>query len=204
MLLPDRSASGVPPRLCSVTEFVYRTATTLNGFIADPDHSLGWLFAVDHTGLAPHAEFLARVGAIVEGSHTYEWVLLAESLLNQPERWTGFFGPRPTFVFTSRELPRPAGADVRFLHGPVSDHLAAVCAAAGDGDVWIVGGGELAGQFADAGALDEIELALAPVALPGGAPLLPRRLESDRLRLAEAEVQGQFLRAVYRVVPPSS
>jgi len=65
----------------------------------------------------------------------------------------------------------------------------------------VVGGGDLAGQFLDAGALDEIALSVAPVALTAGAPLFPRRVESDRLRLVSASAVGQFARLVYRVLP---
>jgi dihydrofolate reductase len=66
--------------------------------------------------------------------------------------------------------------------------------------VWLVGGGELVGQLFDAGALDEVALTVAPVFLDGGAPLLPRRIESDRLRLLSAAAHGQFARLVYEVV----
>src|SRR5690606_20646317 len=100
----------------------------------------------------------------------------------------------PTFVFTSRQLPAPAGADIRFRSGPVADVLDELREAAGDGDIWVVGGGDLVGQFLDIGALDEIALSVAPVALTGGAPLLPRRVESDRLRLVSARAVGQFAR----------
>lgn len=68
-----------------------------------------------------------------------------------------------------------------------------------DGDIWIVGGGDLAGQFLDADALDEIALSVAPVALTGGAPLLPRRVGSERLRLTSATAVGPFARLVYAV-----
>ena len=105
------------------------------------------------------------------------------------------------FVFTSRDLPAPAGADIRFISGPVAEALPTIRAAAGDGDIWVVGGGDLAGQFLDAGALDEVRLSVAPVALTGGAPLLPRRVESDRLRLKSATAVGQFARLVYEVTP---
>ena len=72
--------------------------------------------------------------------------------------------------------------------------------AAGDGDIWLVGGGDLVGQFFDAGALDAIYLTVAPVVLAGGAPLLPRRIESDRLRLVGVRQDGQFARLEYQVV----
>ena len=55
-------------------------------------------------------------------------------------------------------------------------------------------------QFLDIGALDRIAVSIAPVLLTGGASLLPRRLESDRLRLVSADAIGQFARLVYDVV----
>jgi dihydrofolate reductase len=72
--------------------------------------------------------------------------------------------------------------------------------AAGDRNVWIVGGGDLAGQFADAGLLDEVIVSIAPVTLGAGAPLLPRRLE---LRLDELDRNGDFACARFSVVPPN-
>ena len=180
-------------------QFVYDTATTLNGWIADESHSLSWLFAVDG-GAEPHPDLLpANIGVLVEGSSTYEWLLNESDLLAHPDRWQEFHGEKPTFVFTTRELPVPRGADVRFVRGPVADVLPVIRAAAGERDVWVVGGGELAGQFLDAGALDRIAVSVAPVLLSGGAPLLPRRLESDRLRLVSAHAAGQFARLVYAV-----
>lgn len=179
---------------------VFDTATTLNGWIADESNSLDWLFAVD--GGEEPAEGLIPTGAavIVEGSTTYQWVIDREDLLNQPEKWPSLFhGEKPTYVFTTRELAVPAGADVRFVSGPVADALPEIRAAAGDGDIWVVGGGELAGQFLDAGALNEIRLSIAPAALRGGAPLLPRDVGPDRLRLVSARAYGQFARLIYEV-----
>jgi dihydrofolate reductase len=178
---------------------IFDTATSLNGWIADEDSSLGWLFAVEG-GTTPDADLLpANAGVLVEGSHTYERVLAESDILNNPEKWREFHGDRPTFVFTTRDLPVPAGADVRFVSGTVREALPVLRAAAGDADIWVVGGGDLAGQFLDAGSLDEIAVSIAPVLLTGGAPLLPRRLESDRLRLVSARAAGQFARLVYEV-----
>lgn len=180
---------------------VFDTATSFNGWIADEDNSLAWLFAVEGGEHPDDGLFPTGVSVMVEGSTTYEWVLAESDILAHPERWREFHGDRPTFVFTTRELPVPEGADIRFVSGPVADVLAEIRAAAGDGDIWVVGGGDLAGQFLDAGALDEIALSVAPVALTAGAPLFPRRVGSDRLRLVSASAVGQFARLVYRVLP---
>lgn len=178
---------------------IYDAATTLTGKIADEANSLDWLFSVE--GGEEPAEGLTPANAVVlvEGSTTYEWVLSHEKLIEYPERWAELYGDKPTFVFTSRALPIPAGADVRLVSGSVADVLPAIREAAAGGDIWVVGGGELAGQFLDCGALDEIAVSIAPVTLAAGAPLLPRRLESDRLRLVSVSQSGQFARLVYEV-----
>ena len=178
----------------------FDTATTINGWIADTDNSLAWLFAVDGGDHPDEGLFPSTATVMVEGSTTYEWLLAESDLINHPEKWQEFHGDKPTFVFTTRELPVPAGADIRFVRGSVAEVVPALREAAGDGDIWVVGGGDLAGQFFDAGVLDQIAISIAPVALDGGAPLFPRRVESDRLRLASAEKVGQFARVVYDVV----
>lgn len=121
--LRPRRTSSRPISVPGMHRTVYRTTTSLDGFIADADQSLGWLFAVDHDGPDGHEEFLRDVGVIVEGSSTYEWVLRETDLLARPELWEQYYGSRPTYVFTTRDLPTPAGADVRFRQGPVTEHL---------------------------------------------------------------------------------
>lgn len=193
-----RSISEVLSSWAENMPIIYYTATTANGFLADTDNSLAWLFAVP--GAQPDMRpFLDSVTALVLGANTYEWLLKHENLLDFPEKWETFFGHRPMFVFAHRHLDAPAGADVRFLSGHVTDHLDAILLAAGGGTVWVQGGGDLAGQFLDAGALDDIVLSIAPVFLAEGKPLLPRELLSTRLKLVSAEVVGQFVHVHYAI-----
>jgi dihydrofolate reductase len=184
---------------------IYNTATTLDGFLATTDNSLQWLFDVPAADEAEDgiADFLAGVGALVMGSTTYEWVIEHESLLESPDTWTAWYGDRPTWVFTTRELPVVAGADIRFTRAPVAEVHAEAAAAAGDRDIWLMGGGDLVGQFADAGLLDRIVATVAPVTLGAGAPLLPRDIRSDRLRLVSVTQRGQFAELTYEVRSPS-
>ncbi|SFC03861.1 Dihydrofolate reductase [Nocardioides terrae] len=184
-----------------MTRFVYATATTLDGFLADPDNSLDWLFAVEggEESMSELETFVQGVSVLVMGSTTYEWILDHEKLLDHPEKWDQFYPGKKTYVFSSRDLPVIPGADISILRGPVADHLQAVVEAAAGKDVWLMGGGDLAGQFDDAGALDELMLSVAAVTLGAGAPLLPRRMESDRLRLVEVGRTGQFVSLRYQV-----
>lgn len=182
--------------------FVFETATSLDGFLADEQHSLTWLFAVPHDDVDPGA-IIHGMGAVAMGSTTYEWLLAHEQILEHPEKWDEYFAGRPTFVFSSRELPIPRDADVRLRNATAGEVVAELLEAAGELDVWVMGGGDLAGQFDDAGALDRLQLTVAPVTLGAGAPLLPRRIESDRLTLTGVEQQGQFARLSYDVARPA-
>ncbi len=186
----------------ALTQFY--TATSIDGFIADAANSLEWLFQVpagdDDVGHEVRfAAFFEQVGAMAMGSTTYEWVLEHDRLLEEPEKWRGYYGDTPCWVFTTRDLPAIEGADLRFVQGAVAPVHAEMSDAAGDRNIWIVGGGDLAGQFADAGLLDEIQLSIAPVTLGDGAPLLPRRLLASDLTLIEVERQGQMIAATYRL-----
>ncbi|SJM65273.1 dihydrofolate reductase family protein [Gulosibacter sp. 10] len=179
---------------------IFDAATTINGWIADERDSLDWLFEVEQ-GAEPDPGIGLPTDAtvLVAGSTTYEWMVAQLELLEHPERWRESYGRAVLFVFTSRALETPPGLDVRLVSGPVEGRLPAIRAAAGGGDVWLLGGGDLLGQFLDADALDVLALSIAPAALPAGAPLLPRRVGADRLRLVEARAVGQFARVVYEV-----
>ncbi|HEX3266860.1 MAG TPA: dihydrofolate reductase family protein [Gaiellaceae bacterium] len=176
----------------------YYTATTLDGFIADPDNSLDWLFTRRREPEGPlnYGEFIAGVGALAMGSTTYEWIVDHEFAGTDPAEWTWPY-EIPCWVFTHRELPIVPEAQIEFTSAEVSAVHEAMVAAAGDRNVWIVGGGDLAGQFADAGLLDEVIVQIAPVTLGGGAPLLPRRIE---LSLEELARNGDFACARFSVV----
>lgn len=170
----------------------YYTASSLDGFIATADHALDWLLtqAIDAEGPMAYGAFEAGIGALAMGASTYEWLLR-----NQGEEPWPY--AQPTWVFTHRELPVPEGADVRLVRGEVEPVHRAMTRAAGEKDLWIVGGGELAGQFADAGLLDEVWVQYAPVMLGAGQPLLPRTLS---LELIDGVRNRDFLCGRYRVV----
>ena len=175
-------------------DFHFYTATTLNGFLADDADSLHWLFDVPGSAEAEGGvdEFLAGISTLAMGSSTYEWLLQELKLLDDPSAWP--YDERKTWVFSSRDLPVPEGLNIEIVNGPVASVIPAM-----SGNVWIVGGGDLAGQFLDAGALTKITLTMAPAFLASGKPLLPRNLFSDRLHLTSAEKKGQFVEMTFEV-----
>jgi dihydrofolate reductase len=140
----------------------YYTASSIDGFIADPDNSLEWLFQFsDPSGMEDqYPKFIAQVGAIAMGSTTYEWIADYTGFLNDPSKWEYDL---PAWVFSSRELPRVEGPDIRFVSGDVAPVHEEMVRTAEGRNVWLVGGGDLVGQFHDQGLLDEVIIGVASV-----------------------------------------
>jgi dihydrofolate reductase len=163
----------------------YYAAQTLDGYIAESDDTLDWLLRYEgHYGdadsdanQAGYDAFYEGIGALVSGSVTYEFVL------EHIDEWP--YAGKPCWVLSSRELPKPEGegVDVRLVSGEIPDLYDEMLASAGDRDLWIVGGGNVASQFADHGLLDRVEVTVVPVVLGDGKPLFDRRLPGGPMQL---------------------
>jgi dihydrofolate reductase len=177
----------------------YYTATSIDGYIADENNSLDWLADVDGGAENPFGGFFAGVGAFAMGANTYEWVIQNDNVLAEPHNWHDLYGDAPCWVFANRELPLVPDANVFMVSGDVQRVHEAMLVAAKGKNVWLVGGGDLVGQFVDQGLLDEIILGIAPVLLGQGAPLLPRHLSARELLLTGAALVGRFAYLTYAV-----
>ncbi|MCV7281608.1 dihydrofolate reductase [Mycolicibacterium flavescens] len=170
---------------------VYYTASSLDGYIVDTDDSLDWLTSrdIDQTGPFNYDAFIATIGAVVMGSATYEWIVG-----NHPGDW---MYEQPSWVITHRPQIVEKAHAVEVFAGDVAQlHPELVAAAAGK-DVWVVGGGDVAAQFAAAGLIDEMVVSYAPCSLGAGSPVLPMRSE---WALTEAAVNRDFVCARWRAV----
>lgn len=170
----------------------YYTATSLDGYIATTDHSIDWLYALGDFNDTSYPEFIKDVACLAMGSSTYQWLLRN---VIQPADKPGEPWPyeQPCWVFSSREQPRVPGvdgADIRFVRGDVRPVHEAMRKVAGERNIWVVGGGDLVGQFHDAGLLDEVIVQVCSVTLGEGMPLLPRKIVAPTLRLTSARAIG--------------
>ena len=165
----------------------YYCAMSLDGYIAESDDTLGWLLGYEGSyegdeaesgkGKAGYEGFYEGVGALVSGSVTYEFVL--DHLAEWP------YKGKPCWVLSSRELPVPEGegVDVRIADAKVPELYDEMIAAAGDRNLWVIGGGNVASQFVDEGLLDEVLVTVVPVVLGEGKPLFDRRLPGGPMQL---------------------
>lgn len=161
-------------------------AASLDGFIARKDGSVDWIetadeFADGHT-MDPEfvAEFLKTIDCYVMGSKTYETALDFES------RGSGWaYGDKPTFVLTSRELPKRRDT-IEFYSGDlrrlVNDRLKPSYRR-----IWFVGGGAVSGECLRLGLADEVRYSIMPILIGEGIPFFAGLDRDVSLHLLEAK-----------------
>ena len=179
--------------MAPVTPVVLYLACSLDGFIAAPDGSVGWLETFSRDGEDyGYAGFLAGVGALVMGSRTYEQALGFG-------KWP--YAGLPCFVATSRTFAIPDGADIRLRSGDDLEGLAVEArTAAGNRAVWLVGGAALARSMLDAGVVNTLDLALMPVLLGDGIPLFVAGLRPHGLTIRESRTHADGVVQACRVL----
>jgi dihydrofolate reductase len=170
---------------------VYYAAQSVDGFIAESDDTLDWLIGYEGSFDDPSAtpmkgtyeEFYDGVGALVMGSATYEFIRGHEGAGGN---WP--YAGKPTWVLTTRELPGFEGEDIRFARGTAAELGPEMIEAAGERDLWVMGGGNVASQFVEAGLLETLVLTVVPVVLGEGKPLFDERLPGRPMQLTGTRV----------------
>ena len=137
----------------------YQVAVSLDGFIAGPNGEYDWIV------MDPSIDFGAlfkEFDTAVMGRKTYE-VLTA----------SGGHGAMPGLdvVVFSRTLPSAEHPGVRILNDDPRDVVTELKGKPGR-DIWLYGGGALFRYLLDAGLVDTVEVAVIPVLLGAGVPLV--------------------------------
>ncbi|GAA1414120.1 dihydrofolate reductase [Glutamicibacter uratoxydans] len=160
-----------------MTSFKYYVGASIDGFIADRNGDAHWLQPFSQrAGVKAHFDqFFAGIGAVVIGGKTYENI--ARDVAEGKLEWA--YGDKPVWVFTHHELPTVPGADLTFIRGEIGFWSRDIARSASVGDVWVVGGADLAGGFVQAGLLDELVLLTVPVVLGDGANIFGRGVSAQ-------------------------
>ncbi|HXY30485.1 MAG TPA: dihydrofolate reductase family protein [Gemmatimonadaceae bacterium] len=158
-------------------------AASLDGFIARRDGSVDWLETADEFpgGVAMDPEFVAAflktIDCYVMGSRTYETALRFEA---QGSGWS--YGDKPTFVLTSRKLPRTretvefySGDLTQLMNGRLRPRFRSI---------WLVGGGALSGECLRLGLADEVYYSILPIVIGDGIPFFAKLDRDVALHLA--------------------
>ena len=159
-------------------------AASLDGFIARKDGRVDWLETSDEfTGgdtLDPGLveAFLKTIDCYVMGSRTYETALDFEA---QGLGWS--YGDKPTFVLTSRDLPRTRDS-VEFYSGDLAQLVNGRLRRAFH-SIWFVGGGVVSGECLRLGLADEVRYSILPILIGDGLPFFDKLERDIVLHLAE-------------------
>jgi dihydrofolate reductase len=161
-------------------------AASLDGFVARKDGRVDWLETSDEFAEGDTLDpgfveaFLKTIDCYVMGSRTYETALTFEA---QGFGWS--YGDRPTFVLTSRELPRKrdtvkfhSGGLVEFVDGHLRPAFRTI---------WFVGGGAVSGECLRLGLADEVRYSILPILIGDGIPFFDGLDRDILLHLAEVK-----------------
>jgi len=161
-------------------------AASLDGFIARKDGSVDWMETADEFAdgdtMDPEfvAAFLATIDCYVMGSRTYETAL---RFVDQGLGWA--YGDKPTFVLTTRELPR-IRESVELYAGDlaqlVNERLRPAFRS-----IWFVGGGAVSGECLRRGLVDEVRYSILPVLIGGGIQFFDELDADVALHLTEVK-----------------
>jgi dihydrofolate reductase len=152
-----------------VRKLRYSVASSLDGYIAGPHGEFDWIIVDPEIDFAA---LYASFGGLVMGRRSYE-VFVGTG---------GGVGPAlPTYVY-SRTLPEGERDGVTFARDAVS-HVRQLKAAGRGKPLWLWGGGQLFRELAQAGLVDGVDVAVIPVVLGGGLPLMSAPGPRLRLRL---------------------
>ena len=161
-------------------------AASLDGFIARRDGSVDWLETSDQFDdgdtMDPEfvEEFLKTIDCYVMGSRTYETALDFEA---KGFGWS--YGEKPTFILTSRELPKTRDT-VEFYSGDlmwlVNERLKPAFRR-----IWFVGGGAVSGECLRLGLVDEVRYSIMPILIGDGIPFFEGLDKDVALHLVEVK-----------------
>ncbi len=168
-------------------KITYYTALSLDGYIAREDGSVDWL---DHLGGEGedygYHDFFATVDGLLMGRNTLD---ISRTLGD----W--YYGDKPCWIFSHRDVPRIASGVRQFTGTP--QEAVSQAQEMGLEHLWLVGGGNLAGQFLSAGLIDECILSTVPVSLGTGVPLFEGA--TARFRLLSIRHWPDLVQSVYAV-----
>ena len=159
---------------------------SLDGFIARKDGSVDWLETSDEFALGETMDpafveaFLKTIDCYVMGSRTYETALRFE---NQGFGWA--YGDKPTFVLTSRELPRVRDS-VEFYSGDLKQFVNGRLRSTFR-SIWFVGGGTLSAECLRLGLADEVRYSMMPVLIGDGIRFFEKLDRDVSLHLSEVK-----------------
>ena len=163
---------------------------TLDGYLADKNHSLAWLDQTGDVEETGYSDFYKRMDITIMGRRTF-------SAIEKLENIEAIYPSTRNYVFTHSKDPLPKG----FI--PQRGDVAAFVKQAGKGEnIWIIGGNTMLSPLLDGNMIDCLILQTAPVLLGEGIPLFTQKEALKRFLLQDVKKYGQFAELIYTKILP--
>jgi dihydrofolate reductase len=153
----------------------YHVAASLDGYIAGPKGEYDW---ITHDPTIDFDAMFAQFDTFVMGRKTFEIIPPEQQRTKKGER---------TFVF-SKTLKQADYPDVTIVSDRFAETVDALRKEDRKKDIWLFGGGELFRTLLEAGVVDTVEIAIIPVLLGGGIPMLPSPAPRAQLAFREHKI----------------
>ena len=174
-------------------------ASSLDGFIARKDGRVDWLETSDEFADGENLDpgfveaFLKTIDCYVMGSRTYETALSFEA---KGFGWS--YGDKPTFVLTSRDLPRTRDT-VKFYSGDLAQFVNGQLRPTFR-SIWFVGGGAVCGDCLRLGLADEVRYSILPILIGDGIPFFEKLDRDIPLHLVEVKAYKSGMLGIHYAV----
>lgn len=163
-------------------KYILYIAMTLDGFIADKDDNLEWLFKVEGKGDNGYQNFYNTIDSVVMGRRTYDWII--QNMDEYP------YKDKDSYILTNREIKEDLETfnNIIDLDNKINDKK-----------VWIVGGGQVISEYLNKGLVSEMRITVAPVILGEGISLFNNILKDVNLEFLDTSNYNQFVELHYKV-----
>lgn len=158
---------------------------TIDGYLADKNHSLDWLYQTGATEETSFTNFYKNMDVTIMGRRTFHEI---EKTAN-PE---AVYPTTQNYVFTHSKQPLPKGFIAK--NGSVIDFVKQI---EENKNIWIVGGNTILAPLLDCSMVDYLTIQIAPVLLGSGIPLFSQKEMQRRFWLEDVKKYGQFAELVY-------
>jgi dihydrofolate reductase len=177
-------------KMCKTLLYI---ATSLDGYVAGPNDEVEWLNRYNNVDFGLK-EFLSRVGAIIMGRRSYD--------MGVEQKWFSRFNYGVPIFIVSHEQPVSINKDAEFIfvtEGIEAAHRQAK-SKAGDKNVWIFGGANIAQQYLKLGLIDEISIGITPTLLGSGKRLFDNISKYTELTLIKTkQYEEDLMELNYRI-----
>jgi len=171
---------------------IFYGCVSLDGYLADKNHGLGWLHASGSPEETEYDAFYKTIDIVVMGRRTFDEVSKLGSVAD-------IYPTTTNYVFTSRNDLEAEG--IQTVSGDVVTFIQKIAA---DKRIWLVGGGGLLAPLLEAQLVDRMYIQVAPVILGDGIPLFQKQPYSRRFVMSDVKRYGQFAELVYDRLPANT